>query len=196
MAASGYIRTSRIRFSTLEPKLYKLLKVRGKPLAGPLSVTFLDQGDAEAGSVTFAAGANPGNSDITITSPVAPQDYLSLKFTMSRSATVNTSGAEISGYQLKALPGGTRQRLIRLPLLVYDFEKDTFGNKRGQQGTALNRLMALEDLENVGGSVVLQDIGGGISLNCVIESIQFQQDTPPPGQAGFGGVANVTLRTV
>lgn len=61
--AEGTLTTSRIRFSTLEPKLYKLARLRGPTLAGALSLSVIDQNDSETAIVTMN-GTNPGEEDI------------------------------------------------------------------------------------------------------------------------------------
>lgn len=195
-AESGYLQTARVRFSTLEPKLYKLVKARGPALTGPLSVTVLDQYDNEAGSYTYPEGQGPGESDVGISSPAEAQDFLSLKFTLARDDVDVSQGAELWGYQLKALPGTLRQRMIQLPLLCYDWEEDILGNKTGGEGTAVSRLLALEDLERTGNTLVLQDFDASTNTTCVIEQVRFQQTAPPDRAKGFGGIVTVTVRTV
>lgn len=196
LAASGYLTTARIRYGTLEPKLFKLLRVRGPALTGPLSFSVLDELDSESGSYNFAEGESPGVSDVGITSPVEPQDFVSLKFTLTRDDITLTAGGMFSGYQLKALPATVRQRMIQLPLLCFDFEMDSTGSRHGADGTAAVRLAALEDLETLGNSVVLQDLVSGTNQSCVIEQVRFQQTAPPPAGSGCGGLLMLTLRTI
>lgn len=195
-ASTGYLTTARIRYGTLEPKLFKLLRVRGPALTGPLSFSVLDELDAESGSYNFPEGESPGVSDVAINSPAAPQDFVSLKFVLTRDDLVLTNGGMFAGYQLKALPATVRQRMIQLPLLCFDFEVDSVGNRRGADGTAADRLAALEDLERLGNSVVLQDLSTGTSQSCVIEQVRFQQTMSPPVHSGYGGMLLLTLRTI
>lgn len=195
LATSGYLQTSRIRFGTLEPKLYKLVKVRGPALLGPLAFTVLDQGDHAAGSYSYPTGQAP-DTDVAISSPTAPQDFISLKFTLTRDGSIATNGGEMNGYQLKALPAAPRRRIIQLPLLCFDFELDSKGNKVGYVGSALKRLQALEGLETTGNSVVVQDLVARTSVECVIETVEYQQMAAPPRSEGYGGLILLTLRTV
>lgn len=195
-AATGYLTTARIRYGTLEPKLFKLLRVRGPALTGPLSFSVLDELDSESGSYNFAEGESPGVSDVAITSPVEPQDYVSLKFTFTRDDITLTNGGMFAGYQLKSLPATVRQRMIQLPLLCFDFEMDSAGYRHGADGTAADRLAALEDLERAGNSVVLQDFVTGTNQSCVIEQVRYQQTSAPPVHSGYGGLLLLTLRTI
>jgi len=193
LVVSGYLLTSRVRFTTLEPKLFKKVMVRGPALKGGLSFQIYDDGDHPAGSYTYPEGVSPGDVDASISQPQTRQDFISIKFTLRSD---ETGGAEIWGYQLKALPGVTRQRMIQLPLFCFDWERDPKGNRRGGEGTAYSRLVALEALETVGDSVTVQDYSNRTSTQCVIEQISFRQTSPPPTMDGFGGIIQLTLRTI
>lgn len=197
LAATGYLLTSRIRFGTLEPKLYKRVMARGPALAGLLSFQVFDGGDHAAGVFSYGLGSSPADiGDVDISQPQDPQDFVSLKFTLQKSATTPNAGAEMWGYQLKALPGVKRQRIIQLPLLCFDFEHGPDGARRGGAGSALARLSDLEDLERSGNSIVWQDFSAATNAVCVIEQVSFRQTAPSPQVEGFGGVVTVTLRTL
>lgn len=196
LAETGYLTTAKIRFGTLEPKLFKLLRVRGPALTGPLSFSVIDELGSESGSYNFAEGESPGTADVAIASPSEPQDYISIKFTLGRDDISPALGGMFVGYQLKALPATIRQRMIQLPLLCFDFEVDAVGNRHGAADTALDRLTSLENLERTGNSVVLQDLSADTNQSVVIEQVRFQQTAPPPAASGFGGMILLTLRTV
>jgi hypothetical protein len=192
----GYLQTSRVRYNTLEPKLYKFIRMRGPVLSGPLAYVVLDQNDSASGTHLFAQGLSPGLNDSLIDSPTGPQDYLSMKFLLSRNPITQGIGAQIYGYQLKALPGMPRQRIIQLPLLCFDTEEDGVGNSLTVLGSAQDRLAALEELDAAGDVVILQDFSSGTNARCVIDRVSFRQDVPPPRFDGWGGIVIVTLRTV
>lgn len=193
LADSGYLQTSRIRFGTLEPKLFQFVKLRGPALKGPLTVDVLDEGDHAATVHTYTLAALPGDTEVGITALGAPQDFISLKFTLGRGAS---GGAEFWGYQLKALPGVKRQRMIQLPLACFDWERDSKGMRHGGRGSALRRLTDLEELESSGKPIVLQDFDADTNTRCVIEQISFKQTSPPPYAEGLGGIITLTLRTI
>lgn len=192
LASSGYLRTARVRFGTLESKHFRLFKLRGPTLLGAISVEPLDSNDVAGASYTYGPTEAP-TADVNI--PLTPQDFLSLKVTFNRGSVV-TTGGEMWGYQLKALPASVRSRMIQLPLLCYDSERDKLGNKRGGTGTAAARLFALEAMEQDGTPVQLQDYTTGESVSCVVEQVRFVQDEPPSGKPGFGGLILATLRTL
>lgn len=192
LASSGYLRTSRVRFGTLESKHFRLFKLRGPTLLGAISVEPLDSNDVAGVSYTYGPTEAP-TQDINI--PITPQDFLSLKITLNVGADPE-EGAEFWGYQLKALPASTRSRMIQLPLLCFDRERDKTGSPRGGVGTAASRLFALEAMERDGTPVQLQDFTTGESVVCVVEQVRFVQDAPPSGKPGFGGLILATLRTL
>lgn len=196
LAPTGYLQTSRIRFNTVEPKLFKLLRLRGSVLEAPLAVVFIDQSDSDAGSHLFPTGREPGEQEIGLFSPTKPIDFMSLRFEFNRDTVDLSVGPLISAYQVKALPGSPRQRLIQLPLLCFDWETDRHGQRRGGNGHAASRLLALEAVERTGNTVVLQDFDIGENVECVIEQLNFEQTAPPPKVEGWGGILTATLRTL
>lgn len=196
LISSGSLTTSRIRFSTLEPKLFKLARLRGPTLVGSLSVATLDQTDVETPILTVS-GSNPGADDISLNTPASAQEFISLKFTLARNAVTTSTGAELYGYQLKALPASPRKRLLVLPFLCFDHEKDTDGGIWGYEGNAIDRLEQLEALEDAGNTVLLQDLRRDRTYECTIEDIRFVQTSPPSGAGKtWGGYVFVSLRTV
>lgn len=193
---SGYLIGSRIRFGTLEPKVYKLLRARGPILESDFYVSVIDPDGDETAVVGYVAGQTPGMEDVAL-AQLGPLDYLSVKFVLSSSADRMTS-AVASGYQLKALPGQPRQRMIRLPLWCFDFELDKHGVMSGYEGAAVDRLLALEDVDRAADTVRLQDLDRNADEIVSIDSMEFIQTSPPDGagHVGWGGIINLTLRTV
>lgn len=193
-AVTGWLDTSRIRFSTLEPKVFRSIRVRGPLLDGTLGISVID----EAGTVTpiYAYGVDqtPGLDDLTIPGP-GQRDFLSFRFTLNQSADT-LSGAQMNGWQVKALPGSPRQRLIILPLWCYDFEKDRHGQRVGGHRSAVAKLMRLENLEATGQVIQFQDLTTNTAGDVFVEEMEFEQSDPPPRFEGWGGIIRVTLRTV
>lgn len=192
---AGYLTTSRIRYSTLEPKLYKLLRVRGPILDGSLGISAIGPSGIESPLLNIAQGVMP-SADIDIRTPSGPQEYLSLRFVFTRSTTDLTLGAEISSYQLKALPGTTRTRLIQLPVLCFDMEKDAQDQQWGGEGTAIVRLQTIEAIEAAGDTILWQDFATNTGMLVTIEQLEFIQSAPPHNAEGWGGYLNITLRTM
>ncbi len=191
---TGWLQSSRIRFNTLEPKLYKLLRIRGPELEGALTVSTIDQNGSETSILNLTG--NPGQEDLQISQPTGPQEFLSLKFTLNRSTLNAALGAAITGYQIKGLPGVARKRQLVIPLLCMDIEKDENGVKWGYDGAALERLEALEAAEDTGGTVLVQELKTGRAYECTIQDIVYVQQTPSFQEQGYSGYVTVTLRTV
>jgi hypothetical protein len=86
---------------------------------------------------------------------------------------------------------------MQFSVFCYDTETDRYNVQVGYQGRALDRLLALESIEEDGDVLTWQDLTTGESRQVVIEKISFTRATPPSKQfSGFGGVLTITIRTV
>lgn len=192
---TGFIRTNRIRFSTLWPKIYKQLSLRtSPPYVGTIAVSTIDQADTEVSLITASPDLDT-TSDIAVNYPATPQQFLALKFQLERSASSDSTSPVFNGYQLKAVPGGPRPRQFVIPLYCFDFEKDRTGTSDGYDGRALARLKGMEELDSMGDTVLMQDLIGGEAITVLIEGLEFTQTSPPEGDA-WGGILQVTCRSV
>ena len=195
LQTSGYITTGRIRYSTLEGKVFKVMKALVDNSNGGLTIESIDTTDAYHTIGNFAMGDY--TPEVNISYPVGAQTYMSFKFTISRNATTTSLGAIFDGYQLKSLPAVPRQRIIQYPLACYDNEKDRYNVQTGYEGSAYERLGILETLESVGDSIRVDDFRTGESFIGLIESISFTNMTPGDKRfSGFGGILYVTIRTL
>ena len=195
LVASGYLRTGYIRYNTLETKIYKLLQARIDTANGGLSIESIDSRDTAYNIGTFSQGATV--PEINVNYPTTAQEYLGFKFTFTRSSTDVTKGPLFTGYQLKSLPAVPRQRLIQYPVFCYDHESDKFGNEVGYEGSAYDRMSQLEQVENVGDTIRVQDFRTGESYLGIIEEMDFMNKTPEDKRfSGFGGTLLVTIRTI
>jgi hypothetical protein len=195
LVPSGYITTGAIRYGTLENKIFKNIKARIDNTNGGITIRSVDKSGAEYQVGSFAQG--DFTPEASVSYPVGAQEYLSFKFTISRSSTDTTKGPIFSGYQLKSLPAVSRQRLISYPLLCYDREKDSFGNQVGHEGAAYDKLTLLETVESLGDTIRVEDFRTGESYLGLIESIQFINRTPSDKRfSGFGGILVATIRTI
>ena len=192
---SGYVTTGAIRYGTLEPKNYKLLRARGDFTHGAMDLISIDPSNNSYNIITYNAAV--GTPEAATTNPEGPQEYLSYKFTLSRSASNTSLGPIFKGYQAKALPATKRQRLIQFPVWCFDVETDRYGVQTGYENRAWERIQLLEDLEAQGDIVNVQDFTTGERVQGIIERINFSRKTPPSGVfSGFGGLVLITVRTV
>lgn len=194
---SGYLRTGRIRFNTEEPKLYKFLSISAPdPLFGQLGTSVIAIDGTEYQNITYSPTLNPGVSDATISQPGGSQKWIKLKFTLARGSDP-TTGAVMNGWQVKALPGSIRQRMIQHTFLLFNEEMDKGGQRLGTDGYARSRFEAFKSLARAGDVVVFQELYDDNSTLVVIDDWKFTQLAPPgPGGVTLGGYLTVVLRTV
>jgi hypothetical protein len=195
LVSSGYLTTGNIRYGTLEPKNFKLIRGRGNFTYGAMDIQTLDSTDNLYNIITYNSAV--GFPESSTLQPEGPQEYISYKFTLSRSTSDSSLGPVFKGYQAKALPATKRQRLIQFPVWCYDVETDRYSVQTGYEGRAWERIQLLEELEAFGDIVNIQDFTTGERLQGIIERINFTRKTPPSGKFdGFGGVVAITVRTV
>lgn len=195
LVSSGYLQTGKIRYGTLENKVFKLMKVRVDNSTGGLVVYSIS---ANSNEYTIGNMSQGGfTSEIGISQPTGSQEYLSFKFTLTRSTTNNAEGPVLNGYQIKSLPAVPRQRLIQYPLACYDREIDTFGVQVGYENSAYDKLKSLEATESAGDTVQIEDFRTEETYLGLIEQMQFINKTPTDKRfSGFGGILLVTVRTL
>ena len=115
---------------------------------------------------------------------------------MNRSTTDSTQGPLFTGYQVRSLPSIPRQRLIQYPVELYDNEMDKFNNPAGYEGSAYNRLLNMQEIENIGDLIRVEDFRTGESYLGLIEEMDFINKTPTDKRySGYGGLLLVTIRT-
>ena len=191
----GYIQTGYIRYNTLEPKNFKRLLGRGEFDYGSMTLETVTADGTEYDLISYSSAVPP--VEITTNSPTGSQEYLGYKFILYRDGTDNTKGPTFKGYQAKATIATPRQRALRFPVYCFDVETDKYNVMVGYEGRAFDRLAQLETIEQNGDVVTFQDLTTGESRQCVVEQINFVRATPPDrGFSGYGGIIEITIRTV
>ena len=195
LASTGYITSGYIRYGTLEPKNFKRLLARGDFTKGSLVLETVDKDGVEYDHITYEAGVTA--VEVGTSNPDTAQEYVAYKFILNRDATTTSAGPIFKGYQAKATIATPRQRIMRFPVYCFDIETDRYNVVSGYEGKALSRLQLLENVEEGGDVVTWQDLTTGESRQVVIEQISFTRMTPPDKRFdGFGGVIEITIRTV
>jgi hypothetical protein len=195
LRTSGYLTTGYIRYGTLEPKNFKRLLGRGDFTYGSMTLETVDKDGVEYDHISYDS-AIP-SVEITTSNPATAQEYVAYKFIMYRDATTTSAGPTFKGYQAKATIATPRQRVIRFPVYCFDVETDHFNTVVGYEGRAFDRIQRLEDVEENGDVLTWQDLNTGESRQAVIEQVTFTRMTPPDKRFdGFGGVLEITIRTV
>ena len=193
--SNGYLITGAIRYGTLEPKNYKFIRARGNFTNGAMDIATIDANNNPYAIITYNAAI--GTPEAATNTPLGPQEYISYKFTLSRSASNTSLGPTFKGFQAKSLPATKRQRLIQFPVWCYDVETDRYNVLAGYEGRAWERIQRLEDIEAAGDIIQIQDFTTGERVQALVEKVGFVRKTPPSARYdGFGGLLTITVRTV
>jgi hypothetical protein len=199
LAETGYLKTGKIRYGTLEPKNFKRLIVRGSFTAGEtlLSSVATNAGGSEIEYDHIGYSQNVNPVEVITNQPEDAQEFLAYKFTLTRDSTDTTLGPTFKGYQVKSTIATPRVRLIKFPVYCFDTETDKYNTLVGYEGRAFDRIRLLEEIEKTGDVITWQDLSIGESQQAVIEQLSFTRMTPPDRRFdGFGGIIEVTIRTV
>jgi hypothetical protein len=195
LVPSGYLTTGNIRYGTLEPKNFKRLLGRGDFTYGSMTLETVDKNNVEYDHISYDASVPP--IEVGTSNPATAQEYVAFKFILYRDSTTTSAGPTFKGYQAKATIATPRQRVMQFPVYCYDIETDRFNTMIGYEGRAFDKIRLLEDIEETGDVITWQDLTTGESRQAVIEQISFTRMTPPDKRFdGFGGVINITIRTV
>lgn len=194
---TGYFTTGRIRYSTLEPKIFKFLTVRlPTTMQGTVAASVIDPTLTQTSVYTVSEGV-VSFQDIGLSAPASAVEWLQLRLDFTRSGISSSTGPEVNGWQIKALPGVVRQRLFVLPLLCFDREKDNNGQWDGYEGRTLDRLQAFESVAQKGDSIIFQDMMFQRSWTVIVDDYEFKQSAQPANNSnGYGGYLTVQLRTI
>ena len=195
LTPTGYITSGYIRYGTLEPKNFKRLLARGDFAKGSMTLETVDRNGVEYDHISYDSSVSP--IEVGTSNPATAQEYVAFKFILYRDGTTSSDGPTFKGYQAKATIATPRQRVMQFPVYCYDIETDRYNTMIGYEGRAFDKIQSLEDIEETGDVITWQDLTTGESRQAVIEQISFTRMTPPDKRFdGFGGVINITIRTV
>ena len=195
LATTGYLTTGYIRYGTLEPKNFKRLLGRGDFTYGSMVLETVDKDGTEYDHISYDSSIAP--IEVTTSNPATAQEYVAYKFILYRDTTTTSLGPIFKGYQAKATIATPRQRVMKFPVYCFDVETDRFNTVIGYEGRAFERIQRLEDVEENGDVLTWQDLSTGESRQAIVEQVTFTRMTPPDKRFdGFGGVLEITIRTV
>lgn len=197
-SSTGHLYTAQHRLGTLEDKKWYSVRVTAKVDSSSsgqsVQVYSVTKEGTEALLGTMSTDGT--NSEIFSLTGLAASESIGFKFVLNRGSTT-TSTPELLGYQIKALPVPTRQRILKWPVLIQDKLRLRRGTSVGKDGKAFSDIDALETLERDQSVVTFTDHRTGETGTAYIDSVQMQGDTPPTASGdGFGGVAYITLRVL
>lgn len=197
LATNGFLKTGFIRYGTLEPKNFRRIIGRGVFTHGSMTVSTITEDGTSFDHISYDSSVP--SQEVSTTQPEAAQEFVAFKFTLFRDGTTSSLGPTFKGYQAKATIATPRQRVLKFPVFCFDIETDRFNVVTGYEGRALDRLYALEAAEANGDVILWQDLTTTTSeiRQVTIEQLSFTRLTPPDKRFnGFGGVIEITLRTV
>lgn len=197
--ATGWVRSGRIRYSTVEPKKFRSADL-GVSIPGGSVGFYVVQPDGDEVFVRNLTPSSENGRNISLALGAGdPQEYLQFKVTL-------TSGGGLTpvleSLQIRAIPIPTRQELIQYPLLCMDLERSATGVRYGRQsqpgkpGHAFTRFQALKALEQNQALVTITDRDTCESYEAGIETVEFRQPGPPSadGKPNWGGFLTITAR--
>jgi hypothetical protein len=196
LVASGSIATGRIRFGTVENKHIETVRV-GLDATGGSTVAVLHEHDGHDPTTISTLGEIDGYVDL-YAQHSQTLEHFTLRFQLNRSDTDDTVGPTLNNYQLRALPAPTRrQRLLRFPLKLNDWERNRQGVSIGGEGFAYARQASLEQLEALSEVVLMRDLRTGEARRVMIEQVAHEgEQSPDRSRPNFGGRTWVTVRTL
>ena len=199
--SEGWIETGRIRYGTIEKKSWRDLRIVAPPTLRGTITAKANIIDTSAPStwptiITAQAGDTDNYGKLNSAAPINSSDlYVAFRLTTSDDCGCS---ARMTGYQIRAVPAPNRTEMVRVPVLLFDFETDKQGSKFGRFGGAYDRFRALKELENTGGTTQFIDYTTGERSEVYIEEVTFSRVTPPSlgRRSGAGGIATVLMRIV
>ena len=195
LEAKGSLTTSWVRFGTLEAKYFDQVKVvADPPMAGRIGVFALD--DETTATALGKLTAEIGQEATFKVNGRRSVTDMAFRFDLERSATDPTKGPDLAAWAVRAWPSvDSRGETVVLPLLCFDFERDSHGVQVGYEGYAQERWKALAAVLGGGAGVMVTEDQSGFRYTAVAEDATFTQIAPPTGASGFGGIAQVVFRT-
>ena len=187
---TGFLYTPKIRYNTLEPKHFKYIYMRHQNITDG-SIDCLGQNPSM--SLTNIALSQTGSSIAASTTPFFiadvgnAQEWMQFKFILHRGTASANATPVWNGYQLRALPGVSRQVLIEVPLICHDHEIDRYGNLTGTDGFAFQRIKAIEALTESGNLVLFQDLNYGDANLVIVDDYKFEQQSPELAKSANSG---------
>lgn len=168
LVTSGWVRTGLIRFNTVEPKRFEYVTARVTG-AGTVAVETVDAADTATSIITLAASLN---ADYPLQRPEG-ETSLGLKFTLTQGTV--TTGPTLSSWQVKAQPAVTRQRVLMVPVMLFESMRDSKGAP--VPPVDIHGVLArLETFENDSTPILFADLSHNPTRTelVVIDKIEFQ----------------------
>ena len=186
-AATGYLKSGKIRFASAIPKVFRYLDLQGKTNGSSIRVTVTTANGAVAldYTMTDATGFGRLGFDTSVQS-----EWVQITFTFTGGSPI------LSSMLLSAVPKPRRQYVYTYPLHIRDDDQDRNGVHYGSKTFAYTRVQALLEMQDVReGAILIQDLRTGESYTGIIDDLQFQGFTNPEGpETNYGGIAQIAIK--
>lgn len=189
---AGWLVTSKVRYGTLEGKTFHSVRVIAAPTLTGSLVTSTVIDDVVAGVIgTLIPATGPEGTFRTGVRKALTQ--MALRFDLT---PAGTAGPVLEAWSMRALPSiEDRGEQILLPLLDFDFERDSRGVQTGYEGRAWARWRELVARLTDGTTLTIRELHSGAVYDADPEDCSFTMVSPPEHASGFGGIIQLTLRT-
>ena len=200
---TGWLHGSWIRFGTLEGKFFDEIKVTCDPntdgggLGGEVEVVASDDQENEnvLGVLTLNEPEGLQEDTFKFNSSTAVTD-MAVVLNLTADEADPYLGPVVAAWSLRAWPAvQNRGESVILPLNMYEFERDSTGLTFGREGFAKERWDALSEAITAGVAINVTEVKSGFTYTAIAEDLTLTQVSPPVGFSGFGGIAQVSLRT-
>lgn len=188
--SSGFVYTPKIRYNTLEPKHFKYVYMRHQNITDGSISMFGQNPNMVLTSIApnvVGTSYSGAQSPFFIADIGNAQEWFQLKFVLNRGTSSTSYSPVLNGYQLRALPGVSRQVIIEIPLLCLDHETDRNGVLHGYDGYAFQRIEALEGLTSSGNVILFQDLNYNVSNLVIVDDYKFEQQSPELAKTSSAG---------
>ena len=190
---TGWIDSGRIRFTTVEPKAFRTIDLTATIPGGSVVMSAVEK-DGDTTFLGRLTPASPDGMDVRISRPTGTFEWLTFRFTLERDTADPSLGPTLESWQVKAIPAPKRQRMVSIPVLCMDIEKDLRGTPYGYEGFAWERLQALEQVEDHSAVVTFRDNTCDETFEAQIEKITFTKTTPRVSNKSNEGLLELLLR--
>lgn len=187
-ADSAWLRTSRIRYDTLEMKLFKYGRISGTLDSSSITISAVTpfSGNFSLGTFGFLTDGNPGLFKM----PPGLNEWIQLVFTLN-----GTSGV-MNSYEVRAYPAPQVQDVITLTVNCFRDEVDRYGLDVTDPELPRVRWQNVVDLKNSGVEtryVEFTNQGPTVEL-VLIDQIEYRAYSRPTIDDDFGGYITFKLR--
>lgn len=184
----GWLRTSRIRYDTLENKLFKYGRIRGNLDTSTITIVGLTpfNGQYSLGTFGFLANGDPGYYSL----PPGLHEWIQMEFTLNGTSCVMNS------YEVRAYPAPAVQDVITFTVNCFRDEVDRFGLDVTDPQLPRVRWQNVLDLKNAGAEVRYVEFTnqGPTAELVLIDQIEYRSYARPTIDDDFGGYITFRLR--